>query len=402
MTDKLIVSVSEERHPHAVVRTALARSAGNSAKIWFDISGDVLPPPLAVHDFAVLAALVVALREGRPLHIEGAVTETLLRNLEEFQEAWTMWWSKFRPVRITADEILQTTESPTRNGVFAMSGGVDATFALLRHHGGHAGLRTAHPVCSVMIHGFDIPLHKQQAFDRARESVLGMTKSFGIPLTTVRTNFREAVAKNWAMEYFVGVAACLHQFQGLANVAVVGASEDYKQLVWPCASNPVTNHLLSGGGFQLHTEGSGFTRTERVRLICDYPEIASKVRVCWEGPVTGANCGRCEKCIRTQLNFLANKREPACFDNKVTHRQILGLTARTPVQIEFLREIVASARKNGVDEPWVTMVRLAIAKSQLLRRIRGIETRLRGKPKSPSSTATSLEPGRPGMLGERK
>lgn len=402
MSDKLIVSVREERHPTAVVRTALVRSGDTSAKIRYDISGDVLPPPLEVHDFAVAAALLIALRDGRPMHVEGPVTETLLRNLEEFQEAWAMWRPKYRPVRITADQTLQTRPSPQRRGVFAVSGGVDGTFALLRHHSGHAGLRTARPVCAMMVHGFDIPLQKQQAFDRARRSVSEMTSALGLPLAVVRTNWREVAGRNWVMEYHVALSACLHQFQGIANVGVTGAGEDYAQMVVPWGSNPVTNHLLSGGGFQVHTEGLGFTRTERVRLICDYPEIAAKVRVCWEGPITGANCGRCEKCIRTYLNFLANKREPACFDNKLTPARILGLTVRNAVQIAFLKEIRSSARKNGVNEPWVTALTLAIAKNRALRPVRSVADRLWAKLKRISAAAPPMRGGRPEMLEGRE
>ena len=311
MTDKLIVSVREERQSQSVTRTVSLPSTDDTAKIWYVISGDILPPPLEVHDFAVVAALFVALRDGRSMHVAGPVTETLLRNLEEFQEAWTMWRPKYRSVRITADQILQTQPSPLRKGVFAASGGVDGTFALLRHYSGHAGLRTARPVCAAMVHGFDIPLLKQEAFDRAHQNVREVTNALGIPLATVRTNWREVANKNWGMEYYAGLASSLHQFQGLANVGVAGAGEDYSRLVVPWASNPVTNHLLSGGGFQLHTEGGGFTRTERVRLICDHPEIAAKLRVCWEGLITTAAgaknaSGPCSTLWRTSRNRFAS------------------------------------------------------------------------------------------------
>jgi hypothetical protein len=402
LSDKLIVSVREERQSQSVTRTVSLRSAGGSAKIWYEISGEILPPPLEVHDFAVVAALLVALSDGRPMHVEGPVTETLLRNLEEFQEAWAMWRPRYRPVRITADQTLQTQPSPHRKGVVAVSGGVDGTFALLRHHSGHARLRTARPACALMVHGFDIPLLKQEAFDRAHNSVREMTRALGVPLATVRTNWREVAGNNWVMDYHVALSACLHQFQGLANVGVTGAGEDYTQLVVPWGSNPVTNHLLSGGGFQVHTEGCGFSRTERVRLICDYPEIAAKLRVCWEGPITGANCGRCEKCIRTMLNFMANKQEPLCFDGRPTHGQILGLTARNSVQMAFLREILASARKNGVSELWPSSLAVAIAKNRMLLPVRRLEARVRSRLSRLSGSTAVMRHGTRAVQFEKK
>lgn len=367
----------------------MTRSSVGSRNIFYEISGDVLPPPLTVYDFAVTATIFMALREGRPVHVEGAVTESLLQNLEEFQEAWALWRPSYKCVRITADQMLPSQPSLPRKGVFAVSGGVDGTFALLRHHSGHAGLRTARPVCAMMVHGFDIPLTKQQAFDRARQDVAAVTGALGVPLATVRTNWREVAGWNWVMEYAAALSSCLHQFHGLANVGVAGAGEDYGQLIVPWGSNPVTNPLLSGGGFQVHTEGSGFTRTARVRLICDYPEIAAKLRVCWEGPMTGENCGRCEKCTRTMLNFMANGQEPLCFDRRPTRMQILGLTARNRVQLALLREIMTSASKNGMNEPWLSALRLAIAKNRVLLPLRALGTRVQAKlrPRPRSTTA---------------
>src|SRR3546814_14001645 len=69
-------------------------------------------------------------------------------------------------------------------------------------------------------------------------------------------------------------------------------------------------------------------------------------------------------CIRTKLNFMACKQEPLCFDGRPTPMQILGLAARNPVQLAFLREILATARTNGVDEPWLTALALAVAKNR--------------------------------------
>jgi len=149
---------------------------------------------------------------------------------------------------------------------------------------------------------------------------------------------------------------------------VLGAGEDYAHFEPPVGSNnPITNHLLSGGGFEIHTEGAGFTRTQRVALINDYPEIAAKLRVCWEGPLTGGNCGRCEKCIRTKLNFMAINAAPVCFNgDAATHAQILGLTARKTQQLALLREVLTSARTNGVRGAWTRSLALAIAKNRLM------------------------------------
>jgi hypothetical protein len=401
--DTLRIAVREERNSHSVTRTATFNSLTGQRRVFFEISGDILPPPLQVHDFAVLSALIVVMREGRPVHVEGPVTEALIRGLEEFQEAWALWHTKYTPVRITADQIVPVETPSTRRGMFAFSGGVDGTFALLRHHKARAGLRTARPVGAMLVHGFDIPLSEQQAFDRARANVADVIGAIGLPLAVVRTNWRSEASKVWPREYLAGLSACLHQFRGLANVGVLGAGEDYAHLEQPWGSNnPITNRLLSGGGFEIHTEGGGFTRTQRVALISDYPEIAAKLRVCWEGPITGGNCGCCEKCIRTKLNFMAINAPPACFDGVATHAQILGLSARRPQQLALLREALTSARKNGVHGAWTTTLALAIAKNRLMAPAWSLQRKIADKLRPQSDRQATVHDTRSALQVEQK
>jgi hypothetical protein len=344
----------------------------------------------------VLTALFKGMRERRQIRVEGSVTETLLRNLEDFQEIWALWRPKYAPIEIVADEIVDDQRAETRKGVFAYSGGVDATFALLRHHRRKAGRRNVEPVCAVLVHGFDIPLTHQEAFERAHRSAADVARLLGVPLSTVRTNWKTEASKDWEMEFGAGLAACLHQFHSISSVGVFGSDEDCAHLALPWGSNPITNRYLSGGNFDLLSEGDGFTRTERVRQISEYPAIAAKLRSCWEGPISGGNCGICEKCVRTQMNFMANGCEPICFDGGPTNAQILSVKASNRIQIAYLREILSSARKNGVRGSWLAALSLTIAKNETLLPFRGLEKRmlyrLRGLAKTVSAKGRHPRP----------
>ncbi len=377
LNDALRISVREQRNTDSVLRIASFTLAAGPVSVFYKITGEVLPPPLEVLDFALVAAIHVAMREGRPVHVEGPVTGALLRSLEEYQEIWALWRRTYRRVQISADQVVSSTVIDDRHGVFAISGGVDGAFALLKHHSGLAGPRNVRPACAMFVHGFDIPLHEQAAFGRARDGIVEMVAPLGVPVTIVETNWREALGRDWAMDCQVALTACLHQFRGAANVGVCGAADDYAHITVPLGSNPVTNHLLSGGGFDIMTEGGALTRTDRVRALCDHPQIAAKLRVCWEGPKTGRNCGRCEKCIRTKLNFMAVGSAPLCFDGPPTFLDILRIKLHEPSQVQFLREIVAAAKANDVRGAWLVALRLAMVKNKLVLRSMALERRIR-------------------------
>ena len=376
------IAVREQRQADAVVRTATYTLAEGPASVSYRIAGEALPPSLTAYDFAVVAALYVAMREGRPVHVEGPVTAALLRNAAEFQEIWALWQPKRRRVQITADQVVPAEASDVRRGVFAVSGGVDGIYALLKHHSGHADVRTVRPVCAMLVHGFDIPLREQRAFDHARDRIAAMTRPLGVPLTTVETNWRDVLGRDWGMDCQAALASCLLQFRGMANVGICGAAEDYGKIIVPLGCNPVTNHLMSGGGFDIVTEGGAVTRSRRVRFLCDYPQIAARLRVCWEGPFTGGNCGRCEKCIRTKLSFMAVGSAPLCFDRPPTLSEIFSIRVRSPIHIHFLREILQTAADNGIDEPWMTALRLAVARNRVAQLGRSVTRRIGGKIKS--------------------
>ena len=77
---------------------------------------------------------------------------------------------------------------------------------------------------------------------------------------------------------------------------------------------------------QVVTDGSGFGRTDKVEMLAPYPAVLAAIKVCWEGDDPGKNCGVCEKCVMTRLNFLAaGIRNAPCFDTPLTPELIANL-----------------------------------------------------------------------------
>ena len=358
----LVLSVSEFSE-HEFRKRIIHLSDGN--EIFYEIPESNSLPHIVVYDFAVLATIFLCMRQGINLYVDGPVTSQLLINLEEFQDIWVAWKPKlYRKVAITAKDIVPTGSNPDRRGVFAFSGGVDGTCSLIRHADTRLGLRRIAPQAAVLVHGFDIPLDHDVAFDTAYQGGVTMLAELGVPLYPVRTNWRD-FTHDYEMEFGAGLAACLHQFTGAAEFGVLGAGEDYRTIAVPWGSNPVTDRYLSGGCFEIYTDGGGLTRSERVSVIAEHPAIAAHLRVCWEGPQTGRNCGKCEKCTRTKLNFMAGGHRPMCFDGPPSVKDILLIKAKKRNQLLHLEEIVAMAEKNGIKDKWLFYLRLAKLKAKV-------------------------------------
>jgi hypothetical protein len=305
-------------------------------------------------DAFTLVPLFKAMRAGLPLHVEGEMSPSLLANLEELQEVWVCW----HPRRFTRVEIVPQREreqTPGEEGaIFAFSGGVDSAFTALRHATGAAGRRSRSLRAGVMAHGFDAPIEEGR-FAGAADKAEAMLASLGIPLVRMATNVRR-VEHAWDTVAGAAITSCLHLLQPNARAGLVPGSEPYQFLgVWTWGSHPVTDPLLSSASLPILNDGSGYSRPQKIRALGRWPEALEHLRVCWAGETYDGNCGRCEKCIRTILDFRAvGLPLPPCFPADVADRQIRWSRERIGAgELPGWRQLLDAAEESGISASWL-------------------------------------------------
>lgn len=346
---------------------------GSQQKLWFHGLDGALPTGLS--DPFLLGSLMLFMRHGGELHVEGPVSRRLLAGLEEWQEAWALWRPNvYRTVRMSADEVV--TDSPrSPRAIAAFSGGVDAAFTVRRHLTGLAGWRTAELAAGLLVQGFEIPLEQDDVFHRARDRAATMLAGSELELLSLRTNIGQ-LGLNWADAFGLATAACLTLYAPNYGIGLLGSSEPYDHLLLPWGSHPITDHLMSSGSMEVRHDGAGASRTEKVRLLASWPEARANLRVCHAGEHMDRNCGRCEKCVRTVLNFRAiGAGLPECFEEDVTDEQIraIALPGAAPQEWASLLE---EAKTEGRDDSWVRAVRFAIRSNRakdLARTVPGVQ-----------------------------
>lgn len=357
--------------------------------IFWEFSGGLIPRPPDRADVAALAMVFPAMRAGRPLHVDGAVSHALLAGLAEFQDAWASWRpGRYRRVPITAEAVLPDAPRPDdRTAMLMFSGGLDSTNTLLRHVVGAAGARSRRIVAGVLVHGFDVALDQADWFARAKRSCGATLASVGVPLAIVRTNWREAVQPVWEDEFASSIAAVLHAFRGVAGAGMLACDHPWAILKQglPWGSNPATNPLLGTPDFPVVTDGAGDSCVTAASRVACHPVAAANLRVCCDSPDTGLNCGHCLKCRRRQLQFLVAGFPPGVsFPGPPLRRRDVAFMPVRRTKLIQLREIRDAARGWPGERHWVTAVQVAIALNWLgwgeldaLRAWLGVRTRLR-------------------------
>lgn len=323
---------------------------------FFDMLGEQAPPPRVLDGF-VFGTIFYAMRSGQDVHVEGALSREALRNFDEFQDAWTLWRpDRYRKIGISCESVLDDADLPGReNALAAFSGGVDSVFTVLRHSKQSLG-NASYPLNDsvLLVHGFDVRLSEPDHLKALKDRIAPFIESRGLRIRVIRTNLKKLGLQDWEDSFLAQLACCLHNYAHEFRYGLAASAEAYDSLFFPSGSTPATTHLLSGQTFRLIHDGSGFSRTAKVREISKDPVATKILKVCWEGRESFRNCGHCEKCLRTRLNFLAvGQSDPPCFESPLNMAQIEKITVTTVLKLREFQSIIEFAKSRGLDEPWM-------------------------------------------------
>jgi len=317
-------------------------------------------------DGHVLAIFLHAAMRGLPLVVHGGMTRMALRNMEELALLWNRWRPNlYKRFEIIPEYCLDPIpRSSSQGAIAAFSGGVDATFTALRHARGDGPQNPSrYPLESVLlVHGFDVDIYNYEDFEKLLSRGRPLLDLLNLDLRVIRTNSRDLGIQDWEDTASLQLAACLHMQSSDFQFGLIGSTKAYDELVLPMGSCPVTDHLMSSDQFKVVHDGAGFSRTEKAAAIVKHPVASQTLKVCWAGADQSDNCGRCEKCVRTQLNFLASGSStlPACFPKPLDLDSIRTMRIATSCQVSEFASILAYAKSREIDAPWMPVLEARI------------------------------------------
>src|SRR5579871_5454936 len=345
------LSVSQEQRSDGTRRTLHITDTkdGRSIDAYFDFLDESFPEPVVLDGF-VNAVIFFAMATGQNITVDGKMTRSAMVNLAAFQEAWSCWKpSLYRPIEIEPSSITDDPPRAQSQSIAAFSGGADSIFTLLRHAGDAYGLSSA-----MLIHGFDVPPDDADVFNALVARLRPLLDHLNLRPRIVRTNIAALRLQVWEDSFMAQLSCCLHNYSHEFRYGLAGSGEPYDALVLPWGQNPCTDYLLSGDGFSIVHDGAAFSRTEKIAVIAQNPIATKTVKVCWAAADRSTNCGFCEKCIRTRMNFKAvGVDTPSCFNGEVTLNQIRLTALSNETQLAEFRSILAYANRHGIRGDWL-------------------------------------------------
>jgi hypothetical protein len=280
-------------------------------EIYYEISDKYGTGFTKTADAFLIASAVPALAWGEsriaiddpvcPMLVEGITT-----NLE-----WIRHWRKFdHPVpRIETKEKTDARKIPMTRTASFLSAGVDSLFTLYWNRinvpqNNHYSIKD---VVSVEgISGSQYP-----PVEGTLEKIASDT---GTTLISIKTNVRDLYPDGsfWEKNFHgAALASAAHILQGRVTQILLAATDQITQIV-PWGSHPLLDNNWSSQVLRVLHHGERFSRFEKIRAITEWPTAMSNVQVCASRPRDALNCGKCEKCVRTQLALVALGRLSKC------------------------------------------------------------------------------------------
>jgi hypothetical protein len=331
----------------------LSTPSGESHRIYFEFSVPDDQPYLPHSRPFLLAFLVPAMHADAPLELELPVDAVTLNNLMEWQQAMASWFpQKLKVVPIHAPTGTPSADPDRSGALTAFSGGVDSNFTAWRNtqSSNPSASRTTRLQAGLMIHGFDISLEQLPTFESAFRRSRTMLEAFGLKTYRIATNLRsleKVPGCIWGENaHGIWLAAALSCYEPWFGQILIPSTYSYGMLRFPWASNPVTDPLFSSATTTYWHDGAAYTKFTKMQAIAGLPAVQEHLRVCWQGEHLDRNCGKCFKCIATQICFhLCGINHPRTFPAPCTIEEMATIAVKNEHNEYLLRMICDEAQR---------------------------------------------------------
>ena len=264
-----------------------------------------------VADAFVLATLPLAMKMGWDIELEGAMSEKLHYQLENYYIPVVARYAKNNHhIHIIGKTIVAKFESA--NAVAAgMSGGIDSFYTVLKHYGSeHGSYALTHLTnFNVGAHGGGGGPEARKAFLEGVKTAEEIAKALKVPLVWVDSNLSEFVNMPHVATCTCRTLSAVLALQKLFSTYYLSSAgynvQDFNINDEDCADYDIFGvPNLSTENTTFHIFGMDARRLDKERYLAEQPVTWDYLNVCFR-QTNARGCGRCEKCMRTTMGFYA-------------------------------------------------------------------------------------------------
>lgn len=315
--------------------------------LWFRIPR-IYADSLRVSGDPFLAALLLpAMIEGQRLEVDAPVSPKLLEATERIQDIYHVWLERAKRIHVGAPLRGMDDEPAGAEGVGSFfSGGVDSFYTLLKHRERIDAL--------LYIADFGPGARPESARGEIEQKLAGAAGELGKRLIVTATNALKIGGQfaTWDLYHGAVLAAIGLTCQGFLREALIPAGMTYPQVV-PWGTHPLLDPLWSTDHLRFVHDGCERSPGAKVvDWISHSPIALNCLRVCRQPGMADANCGRCEKCLRTMISLYTADALDRCgaLPHEIPPGAVRALTLDNPILLEAAEENLALLEAKKTDQ----------------------------------------------------
>lgn len=279
------------------------------------------------------------------------IDEEFYNCIPKLKDGYANMYPKIPMLGTLETKSIEKNKRSTNKSATLFSGGVDAFNTLFSHINEKPDLIT--------IWGADIKLTDEDGWKNVEENNIEVASKYGLEHFFIKTNSRTFINYIYLCRYISKIVdgEWWHEFQHgigiLGLVAPIAYVKNYNKLYiassfteklkgkYTSASDPTIDNHLRFCGYRIIHDGYEYDRQDKIHNICKYMDNQNEkdinLRVCWISS-GGKNCCECEKCYRTILGILVERKDPKNF----------GFNFTEDVRIKMMKKLPKIAKYN----PW--------------------------------------------------
>ena len=313
---------------------------GDDSQLWYEIHGLPRGVSFASADAFFAPCLLFAMKRNAAIRFEVPISDRIAQQAPDLAFIFGTQLGLDRHPQIDFPNVVIITRQ-SRGGVMGFSSGVDSWFSLKENffECDFPSKRVTYLLVND-VGANTLDPKKRQVLSRAQD----VASDLGLRLGHVSSNMAHFLGMGFQKTHTARNASVAHLFAPVTDTFYYSSTDTYLDAgVFPtydmAYADSILLPLLSSDAMHLRSSGSCFTRGAKTEGILNIPRIGEHLDVCVNHGHQSSkiNCGRCWKCMRTELTLEA-------FGALAQFEPVFDLNAYRKYRQRYIRTISLSAK----------------------------------------------------------
>ena len=301
-------------------------------------------------DSAIVALMVLAMKNGEDIYIKGAISTKLYYTLTTYLiDALCFLNSEYSTIIINAESFSDKVFNNQNSTSTGISCGIDSFSTIITHLNIEEKYRVK---CLTHLnagsHGLFGGEISNKIYNQRLSRIREFSKSIDFPLIEISSNVADMVQEDFQKLHSIFHLSCILAIQ--KKIGIYYYASAYRFDHFNLNKNDTSDwdmmllKLIETESLSFYSSMSQSTRYRRTEIISNYEPSYKYLDVCTASHVTDKiNCSKCEKCLRTQITL-------ELIGKLNSYNEVFNLKVYEQYKDKYIADLVSKKNLNQINQ----------------------------------------------------